>query len=102
MLLPSRVKHRKQHRGKRRGLAYRGSTVAFGEFGSFWLSIRPTLGRARTPGRRPISATGLVHRHCGVAVGRRATMGARVPVAGEGHGPLPLSVTHKYACYASG
>ncbi len=33
MLLPSRVKHRKQHRGKRRGLAYRGSTVAFGDFG---------------------------------------------------------------------
>jgi large subunit ribosomal protein L16 len=33
MLLPSRVKHRKQHRGKRRGLAYRGSSVAFGDVG---------------------------------------------------------------------
>src|SRR5579862_5873367 len=33
MLLPSRVKHRKQHRGKRRGLAYRGSSIAFGDFG---------------------------------------------------------------------
>ena len=32
MLLPKRVKHRKTHKGKRRGLAYRGSTLHFGEF----------------------------------------------------------------------
>ena len=31
--MPKRVKHRKEHRGRRRGLAYRGSTVAFGEYG---------------------------------------------------------------------
>ena len=30
---PARVKFRKMHRGSRTGLAYRGSTVAFGEFG---------------------------------------------------------------------
>jgi large subunit ribosomal protein L16 len=33
MLMPKRVKHRKQHRGKRGGEAQRGSTVNFGEFG---------------------------------------------------------------------
>ncbi len=33
MLLPKRVKHRKQQRGNMRGTATRGATVAFGEFG---------------------------------------------------------------------
>jgi large subunit ribosomal protein L16 len=33
MLLPSRVKHRKQQRGRMRGKAYRGGFIAFGEFG---------------------------------------------------------------------
>jgi large subunit ribosomal protein L16 len=33
MLMPKRVKYRKQHRGRRAGKAYRGSWVAFGEFG---------------------------------------------------------------------
>ena len=33
MLIPKRVKHRKTQRGRRRGKAQRGSTVAFGSFG---------------------------------------------------------------------
>ncbi|MCL4541841.1 MAG: 50S ribosomal protein L16 [Chloroflexi bacterium] len=33
MLMPKRVKHRKQHRGRLRGVASRGTTVAFGEWG---------------------------------------------------------------------
>jgi large subunit ribosomal protein L16 len=33
MLMPKRVKYRKQHRGHRRGLAMSGSSVAFGDFG---------------------------------------------------------------------
>ena len=33
MLMPKRVKWRKQQRGKRRGVAQRGSSIAFGEFG---------------------------------------------------------------------
>ncbi|TPW09878.1 MAG: large subunit ribosomal protein L16 [bacterium] len=33
MLLPSRVKHRKQQRGRMRGKALRGGTIAFGDFG---------------------------------------------------------------------
>jgi large subunit ribosomal protein L16 len=32
MLMPRRTKYRKQFRGKRRGAAQRGSTVAFGDF----------------------------------------------------------------------
>jgi large subunit ribosomal protein L16 len=33
MLMPKRVKYRKQQRGRRRGKAYRGSDMNFGEFG---------------------------------------------------------------------
>ena len=33
MLLPKRVKHRKQQRGRMNGKAYRGGKVSFGEFG---------------------------------------------------------------------
>ena len=33
MLMPKKVKHRKQHRGRMRGQAQRGSTLTFGEFG---------------------------------------------------------------------
>lgn len=33
MLQPRRIKHRKQHRGHRRGVANSGNFVAFGEFG---------------------------------------------------------------------
>lgn len=33
MLMPARVKYRKMQRGNRAGLAYRGSSVAFGEYG---------------------------------------------------------------------
>src|SRR5712671_2114618 len=32
-MMPERVKYRKMHRGSRTGLAYRGATVAFGEYG---------------------------------------------------------------------
>ena len=33
MLMPKRVKYRKTHRGRMRGKAVRGATVAFGEYG---------------------------------------------------------------------
>ena len=32
MMMPRRTKHRKMHRGHRRGKAQRGATIAFGEF----------------------------------------------------------------------
>lgn len=45
MLQPKRVKHRKVHRGRLKGGAYSGSTVAFGDFGlraeeSAWVTAR--------------------------------------------------------------
>lgn len=45
MLEPKRRKYRKEFRGRRRGMATRGSTLAFGEFGlkslgRAWLSSR--------------------------------------------------------------
>ena len=33
MLMPKRVKHRKQQRGRRNGVAVRGSNISFGEYG---------------------------------------------------------------------
>jgi len=33
MLMPKRVKHRKEQRGRMRGVASRGGTVSFGEYG---------------------------------------------------------------------
>ena len=45
MLMPKRVKYRKQQRGRRNGKAYRGSDINFGEFGlkameCSWVSAR--------------------------------------------------------------
>ena len=39
MLMPKRVKYRKQQRGRMRGKAYRGSAVTFGEFGRVGLDV---------------------------------------------------------------
>ena len=33
MLMPKKVKYRKQHRGRRRGVALRGAELVFGDFG---------------------------------------------------------------------
>jgi large subunit ribosomal protein L16 len=45
MLMPKRTKYRKQQKGRRTGLAYRGSDVSFGDFAlqtldGAWLSAR--------------------------------------------------------------
>ena len=45
MLMPKKVKYRKQQRGRRRGKATRGNTLAFGDYGLMalepcWLSSR--------------------------------------------------------------
>jgi large subunit ribosomal protein L16 len=39
MLMPKKVKYRKQQRGRMRGLAWSGSTVAFGDYGL--MSLEP-------------------------------------------------------------
>ncbi|MBW4437094.1 MAG: 50S ribosomal protein L16 [Pleurocapsa minor GSE-CHR-MK-17-07R] len=53
MLMPKRVKYRKQQRGRMRGTSLRGSTVAFGEFGlqalePIWLTSRQIEAARRT------------------------------------------------------
>ena len=45
MLMPKRTKHRKTFKGKRRGVARRGATIAFGDYGlqaldCGWISSR--------------------------------------------------------------
>lgn len=45
MLMPARVKWRKSHRGRLKGTAHRGSTLAFGEYGlqalaNHWITAR--------------------------------------------------------------
>ena len=45
MLMPKRVKYRKQQRGRMRGKAYRGGDVAFGQYGL--LSLEPAWVTSR-------------------------------------------------------
>ena len=45
MLMPKKVKHRKQFRGKRRGVATKGNTLEFGDYGlqvleNGWITAR--------------------------------------------------------------
>ena len=64
MLVPKRVKHRKQMRGRRKGKAYTGSTVAFGEYGlqaleAAWITNRQ-IEAARIAMTRKIKRGGKV------------------------------------------
>jgi len=57
MLQPKRTKFRKQHKGKNRGLAVRGSSVSFGEFG-----LKAT-GRGRVTARQIEASRRAMTRH---------------------------------------
>ena len=57
MLQPKRTKFRKQHKGKNRGLAVRGSKVSFGEFGL------KCIGRGRITARQIESARRAINRY---------------------------------------
>lgn len=53
MLMPKRVKYRKQHRGRMTGLALRGAEVSFGEYGlqalePGWVTARQIEAARRT------------------------------------------------------
>jgi large subunit ribosomal protein L16 len=53
MLLPKRTKYRKMQKGRNRGLAYRGSGVAFGDYGLMaleptWITSRQIEATRRT------------------------------------------------------
>ena len=57
MLQPKRTKFRKQHKGRNRGLAVRGSKVSFGEFGL------KSVGRGRLTARQIEAARRAMTRH---------------------------------------
>ena len=57
MLQPKRTKFRKQHKGRNRGLAHRGSSVSFGEFG-----LKST-GRGRVTARQIEAGRRAMTRH---------------------------------------
>jgi large subunit ribosomal protein L16 len=64
MLMPKRVKYRKTHRGRMNGKAYRGSSIAFGEYGlqatqPAWVSSRQ-IEAARVAITRQIKRGGKV------------------------------------------
>lgn len=64
MLMPRRVKYRKQQRGKRKGVATRGSKVSFGEYGlkateAGWITARQ-IEAARVALTRKIKRGGKV------------------------------------------
>ncbi|HAR55026.1 TPA: 50S ribosomal protein L16 [Patescibacteria group bacterium] len=52
MLIPKKVKYRKQQRGSMKGKATRGSTVAFGDFGLKSLGLGWVTARQVEAGRR--------------------------------------------------
>lgn len=55
MLQPKRTKYRKQFKGRNRGLAHRGSTVAFGDFGLKATERGRLTARQIEAGRRAIT-----------------------------------------------
>jgi large subunit ribosomal protein L16 len=64
MLMPKRVKHRKQQRGRRRGVAQRGNFVQFGQYGlqameAAWMTNRQ-IEAARVAMTRHIKRGGKV------------------------------------------
>ncbi len=60
MLMPKRVKYRKQQRGRNKGLSHRGNTVAFGEYGLVAMDRTWITSRQIESARRAI--TGYVRR----------------------------------------
>jgi len=57
MLQPKRTKFRKMHKGRNRGLAHRGSTVSFGEYGL------KAVGRGRMTARQIEAGRRAMTRH---------------------------------------
>lgn len=59
-LMPKRVLHRKQQRGRMRGVATRGNTVAFGDYGLQSMDTGWITARQLEAGR--VAATHFLHR----------------------------------------
>ena len=54
MLMPKRLKHRRQHRGRRKGKAYRGSTMHYGDYGLKAMEVAWITSRQIEAARRTI------------------------------------------------
>ena len=69
MLMPKKVKYRKQQRGRMNGKAWRGSSISFGEYG-----LKAMSAAGSPPGRskRP-------YRHDAVHQARRQSLDPVVP-----------------------
>ena len=67
MMQPKRTKYRKQHKGKNGGLAQRGSSVAFGEYGLKATSRARMTAREIEAARRAASISRAVMRARSVA-----------------------------------
>jgi large subunit ribosomal protein L16 len=72
MLMPKRVKYRKLQRGRLKGKAYRGSSVAFGTYGLQSLEGQYVTSRQIEAARRAIVA---------LRAPRRQDLGTHLPVA---------------------
>ncbi|MEE8171012.1 MAG: 50S ribosomal protein L16 [Phycisphaerae bacterium] len=59
-MMPARVKFRKHHRGRNRGVAHRGNTVSFGDFGLQSLEAHWLKAKTIEAGR--MAATHFLHR----------------------------------------
>jgi large subunit ribosomal protein L16 len=59
-MMPKRVKHRKTQRGSMKGMATRGNTVSFGEFGLQSMDMAWVTARQLEAGR--VAATHFLHR----------------------------------------
>lgn len=59
-LMPKRVKHRKQQRGRMRGMASRGHTVSFGDYGLQSMELAWVTSQQLEAGR--VAATHFLHR----------------------------------------
>ncbi|ACM93735.1 ribosomal protein L16 [Nautilia profundicola AmH] len=57
MLMPKRTKYRKQQKGRNRGKAYRGSTLAFGTYGLKAVELGRINSRQIEAGRVALSRT---------------------------------------------
>ena len=55
MLQPKRTRFRKTHRGRMKGMAIKGSTVAFGDYGLKALTVSWVTARQIEAGRRAIT-----------------------------------------------
>ena len=94
MLSPKRTKYRKQQKGKNRGLAWRGSDLAFGDFGLQAVQASRLTSRQIEAGRMEIQRAAKRHGKLwsGVVPDKPVTKKALEVRMGSGKGSVELWV----------